>query len=112
MPSKKVDVLNLEGEIRSRGCGTYILSKGNQDDDDFYIDDYSLSFDKICVCPVANMVCFKNSSSYITIGNIEDIEIADHPCAYMCVITIISANTCNNTKNKYKILAKSPTQLY
>lgn len=56
MPSKKVDVLNLEGEIRSRGCGTYILSKGNQDDDDFYIDDYSLSFDKICVCPVANGV--------------------------------------------------------
>lgn len=112
MPNKKVDVLSLEGEIRNRGYSIYILSKGNQDDDGFYIDDYSLLFDKICVCPVANMVCFKNSTSYITIGNIEDIEIADYPCAYMCVITIVSVNTCNNTKNKYKILAKSPTQLY
>ena len=111
MPSKKVDVLSLEEEIRSRGYGVYILSKGNQDSD-FYADDYSLSFDKICVSPVANMVCFKNGSSYITIGNIKDIEITDYPYAYMCVITIVSVNNCNNTKNKYKILAKSPMKLY
>lgn len=110
MPKKKVDVLNLKEEVMNRGCSTYILSRENQDNSSC-IDDYCLSFDKICVCPVANMISFKSESSYITIGNIKDIEITDYPNAYMCVITIVSVNTYNKTKNKYKILAKLPVKL-